>query len=105
MTAHRRPESKTLAKYHTEVAGIVGECICGPAWTERGLAQHDCAWCDHAEEVAKLFSGLAALRKAANGAMEMLEEAARAFKHGSAIEQDCMYWCNELREELKKKGE
>jgi hypothetical protein len=64
MSKHRRPESETLQKHHDAVAWIVGKCICTPEWTERGLARHDCAWCDHAEEVADLFERCARLRKA-----------------------------------------
>ena len=52
---------------------ITGPCICDSAYKDRGLAQPDCAFCDHGEEVALLIERIYALKEVVKEASEELE--------------------------------
>ena len=62
MTAHRHELSMTDEE-RTQLLAIVGQCICDAAYRDRGLAQHDCAWCDHGDAVLGLLRKLAGVRE------------------------------------------
>ena len=49
-------ENKYTASQIKRAQMITGDCICSPAYSDRGLAQHDCSWCDHGEEVLALIA-------------------------------------------------
>lgn len=56
---------------------ITNRCICHEAYKERGLVQHDCAFCDHGDEVADLFSEIDRLKERVADLVDELDAADR----------------------------